>query len=136
MSTTPVRLTPKVGDATDTQRWLAEARQTAHTDTISGKHRDPRTTWCVPLEVHVCLGRGCTQTYYATACDISEGGIGFLVREAIQPYTRVLVCRAGEMVAVPVVTVTCTQTLTGHIIGAEFRFEDQVPSEQAVAKAG
>ena|GEM_PF-2938905 len=133
---TTLKLTPDVGDATLSQAWLEEANETAEPDTHTRRHHDPRTAWDVPLEIHVCSGSGYGETYYATACDISKGGIGFRCRELIPPFTTVHICRAGEMIGVPALTMNCTESLTGSIIGAEFRFEKQAPAQRRVSKAG
>ncbi len=77
-----------------------------------------------------------TETYYATSCDISKGGVGFRMREPLPPFTPVRICRAGEMVGMSARTLSNTQTLTGFIIGAEFRFEQETAAEQRVAKTG
>jgi hypothetical protein len=131
-----LKLTPTVGDATQAREWLDEASETGETDTQTRRHRDPRTTWRVPLEIHVCSAGKRMETHYATACDIALGGIGFLVREALPAFTSILVCRAGEMVGVPAVTVDSTQTLQGFIIGAQFRFETQPAAPGRAAKVG
>jgi len=132
---TTLKLTPQVGNTTLTQEWLEEAGETGETDTYSRKYRDPRTTWNVPLEVHVPVRGGLTETYYATSIDVSEGGIGFRCREMIPPHTRVRICRDGEMVGVTAVTLGSTQSLAGYLIGARFDFEAENPVPKA-SKAG
>ncbi|MCP4593642.1 MAG: hypothetical protein GY842_23135 [bacterium] len=126
---------PTLGDATQTQQWLDEARETGQTDTYSRKYRDPRTTWNVPLEIHLNVEGGLQETWYVTSCDISEGGVGFKCRSSVAPYTQVMVCRAGEMVGVTAATVSCTQTLGGFLIGCEFRAEQEAAAVR-VSKAG
>ena len=133
---TTLKLTPDVGDATLPQAWLEEAAENADPDTHTRQHRDPRTAWNAPLEIHVRSRGGLTETYCATSCDISKGGIGFRCRQPIPVFSEVRVCRAGRMIGVPAMTMSCTESLTGHIIGAEFRFEKQAPRQQRVSKAG
>lgn len=136
MSTGTLKLTPQVGGRALTQQWLEEARQTGHTDAHTRRHRTPRITWNQPLEVHVLFSAGRTETHYTTSREISEGGIGFYCRQQIPPFTPIAICRAGELVGVPAMTVHCRQTLAGYIVGAEFRFEQQAAERQAVSKAG
>ena len=136
MSTTTLKLTPEAGDSTLTQRWLEEARETGETDTFTRRHRDPRTTWGDPLEVQVFKGPGCWLSCRATARDISAGGVGFQCREPIPPWTPVLVCRAGEAVGAPAMVANCTPGVSCYVIGAEFRFENQVAQKRAAALAG
>jgi hypothetical protein len=131
-----MQLTPTVGNATQAQQWLLEALETGEMDMLCRRHQDPRTTWREPLEVHVCSAGKRTEIHYAKACDIARGGIAFLVRQELPAFTSVLVCRAGEMVGVPAVTVNSTQTLQGFIIGAEFRFETQPVVPVRTAHAG
>ncbi|MHC4609113.1 MAG: hypothetical protein ACYS7M_02055 [Planctomycetota bacterium] len=131
-----VKLTPKAAGAKLAHEWLALARKTGTTDTYSRKHRDPRTTWNVALEMHVISGGGRAQTYDATACDISEGGIGLVCRQPIPPYTRVFICLVGQMEGVAAITLQSAQTLTGYVIGAKFRFEEQTQAAATIVKAG
>lgn len=133
---TTFTLTPDLGDATQTQQWLEEAHVTGTTDTYSRKYRDPRTTWNVPLEIHICPDGHRAETIYATSFDISEGGVGFRSRKPIPPFTSVVICRAGEMTGAPAVTLSSTPCLQGHLIGAEFRFETEAAMQQRVNKAG
>ena len=135
MSTDTLGLTPQAGDPALKQQWLKEARRTGESDEHTRKHRDPRITWHEPLEVHVALSGGRTESHYATACDISEGGIGFRCRLEIPAFTQITVCRAGEMVGLPAMTLHCMHTLTGYTIGAQFRFE-QPPKQQVYSKVG
>ena len=136
MSAKTLRVRPEVREAADTQQWLQEARQAGHTDRLTRQHRDPRTAWHAPLEVHVLPRCGDPKSCYATAHDISAGGIGFKCQKPIPPYTRIYVCRAGETAGVPAMSLECTQTLAGYIIGAEFRPQELAQAQQALAKVG
>lgn len=136
MSTTTLQLTPELGDSTLVEKWLDEARETGETDTFTRRHRDPRTAWRDPLEVHVFKGPGCWLSVRATARDISAGGVGFQCRDPIPPWTPVLVCRAGKPVGAPAMVVDCTPGVSCYVIGAEFRFENKVPQKQLATKAG
>ena len=101
MSTSPTfTLTPDNAGRSLAQEWLEEARQSGQSDAYTRQHQDPRFTWYSQLEVHVLGPAGRTATFYADACDISEGGIGFRCRQQIPPFTDIQVCVAGEMTGV------------------------------------
>ncbi len=136
MTGTPLNPTPQVGGPALTQAWLEEARETGESDTYARQDREPRTTWGELLEIHVVRGSGGPRRQYATARDVASGGIGFVCREAIAPWTAILVCRAGEGVGAPAVVAHCARTVTGYAIGAQFRFEDQAQRHQAISLAG
>lgn len=102
------------------QQWLEEARQTGEDDTYAGKRQQQRFTWYSQLEVRVTSGTGRTETYLAYGRDISEAGIRFFSRQLIQPGTEATVFTPGETGGVAVVIRHCTQTVNGHLIGADF----------------
>ena len=135
MSTDTLGLTPQAGDTALKQQWLEEARRTGESDEHTRKHRDPRITWYEALEVYVASSGGGTESHYATAFNISDGGIGFRCRRQIPAFTQITVCRAGELVGLPAAIMHCLQTLTGYTIGAQFCFE-QPPQQQVRSKAG
>ena len=131
-----LKLAPQVSEAALARQWPQEARRTDRTDTYAGQRRYRRTTWEAALEVQVSLGPGRTETRYASARDISAGGIGFRRRQRIPPCAAVRVCLAGQAEGVRAMIMHCTQSLGGYLIGAEFRFEEQVQAEPAFAQAG
>jgi len=135
MSST-VKLAPEAGGESLARQWLEEAQETGVTDTFTRRHRDPRTSWHVHLEVHVLSEGRCTATHYATSCDIAAGGIGFRCREPIPLYTPIRICRAGEMTGLSAVTVDCTPGLTGYTIGARFEFDQPAAAVMRMTKAG
>ncbi len=136
MATTTLRLAPEQGDRSLTQQWLEEARQTGRSDEYTRKHRDPRFEWQVPLEVHFLNTDGRSETLYAYSRDVSEGGMAFECRQQIPAFTQVVVCRSGELVGVPVMTVSCTQGVTGYVMGCEYRFQEPRAADVQLSKAG
>ncbi|MCP4250134.1 MAG: PilZ domain-containing protein [bacterium] len=131
-----VKLAPQTEDVTLVDDWLQQARQTGRTDAYAGKRRYPRTTWDAALEVHVPKSAGRTVTHYASARDISEGGIGLQWRRAVPDCTVVRICPAGELKGVSAMVMHCTQTLNGYIIGLEFRFDAPEETQATTALAG
>jgi len=134
-----IKLVPQPAESSMANDWLEEARQTGQVDTYTGKRVHPRITWSAPLEVHALRPDGRAETFYATARDISSGGLGFQCRQAIPPCTPVRICRAGQIEGLPGMTVHCTQSLRGYVIGVEFRFAEQQAQSQTRAvraKAG
>ncbi|MCH7813154.1 MAG: hypothetical protein IID40_03945 [Planctomycetes bacterium] len=136
MATSTLKLTPEVETAALAQDWLDEAQSESDGEDFTRRHRDPRTPWNVDLEIHVLQPRGRSKTFYAKSFDISEGGLGLVCRTRIPPYSKVIVCRGGEMIGVSTVTQSCTQTLTGYLIGTQFRPDPETKVRTLKAKAG
>ena len=131
-----VKLSTQVEDASRVDSWLQQARQTGRTNAYAGKRRTPRTTWDAALEVHVPGSAGRTVTHYASARDISEGGMGLQCRQAIPDCTLVRVCPAGELKGVSAMVMHCTRTVSGYIIGLEFHFDDPEQARAVTSLAG
>ena len=131
-----VKLSTHVEDASRVDAWLQQARQTGRTNAYAGKRRTPRTTWHAALEVYVSKSAGRSVTHYATARDISEGGIGLQCRQAIPDCTLVQICQAGELKGVWAMVMHCTRSLSGYIIGLEFCFDDPEEVQAVTSLAG
>ena len=131
-----VKLFTQLEDASLVDAWRQQARQAGRTNAYAGKRRTPRTTWNAALEVYVPKSAVGTAIHYATARDISAGGIGLQCRQAIPDCTLVRICRAGELTGVSAMVMHCTQSLTGYIIGLEFRFDDPDEAQTVTSLAG
>ena len=136
MATSTLKLTPEVETTAVAKDWLDEAQGESDAEDHTRRHRDPRTRWEVDLEIHVLQPSGPTKVLYAKSFDISEGGLGLVCRTRIPPYSKVIVCRAGEMTGVSTVTQSCTQTLTGYLIGTQFRPNQETRIRTLELKAG
>ena len=103
------------------QQWLEEARQADRGDRpYAGKRGEHRYAWNAPLEVRVPSANAGTETYFATAVNISGIGVGFHCRQKIEQFTEVEIVVSGETVGVPAVVKQVTTTVNGFVIGAEF----------------
>jgi hypothetical protein len=131
-----IHLSAQSGATNMTQQWLKEAQQAGGHDIYDGKRKEMRTSWQESLEVHYPVGRGRTKTVYATARDLSPGGIGFECREAIPAYTEVLICRAGEIEGVRATTLHCTRSLGKFIVGCRAIVEESREGTARVVRAG
>lgn len=132
----PLKITPQTGSASTVEEWVAEARAHGRPDPYVGKRREPRYLWSAPLEIHVHERGGRTETLYATARNISTGGMGFQSHQPIAPYSTIHICLAGEMVGVRAVVKHCAPGLSGHIIGAGFEPEEQPATPARAVKVG
>lgn len=103
------------------RNWLADAASTGNKDVYAGKRKFARYTWIVPVVVEVLSGPSCDATVYATARDISSGGLGLKVRQRLQPGASVRVTLdEGEEFVIGRVR-HCSEALGGFLVGIEFR---------------
>ena len=100
--------------------WLGDAEIDGETDAYTGKRQWPRFKWHAPVTIEVPATGTRRESLYASARDISEGGIGVWCSHAMEANTavRLYVDDASEYVQGRVRQ--CTTTVGGFIIGVQF----------------
>ncbi len=109
--------------------WVEDAQaQGGPIDLYSGKRREPRRIWDAMLDVHVLTGATEGSFHYATARDISGGGMGIQCRQKLEPGTWVGMYVSGCDQGATAIVRHCTETIGGYVIGLEFVARLKQPS--------
>ena len=106
--------------ATDTtqatlREWFAEACENGEADPRLFQRGEPRYPWAAPLDVRVG-----DEVLVAQARNLSNQGIGFLIRFPLADQTQVWIRRAYEEAWIPALIEHCTKTVDKFRVGAVF----------------